>query len=154
MEIPSFHSCMLPLLKFAADGHQHGLQEATDALAEHFQLPTEKRMQLRESGVNIFYNRVAWARTYLKQADLLIYPVRGMLQITDEGKKVLESGVENIDIKFLERFPAFVEFQKRKGNKSTSGASLEPNPDRLEELLQEFAEVADEWFAKCSFVTE
>lgn len=125
MEIPNSQACMLPLLKFAADGLQHSQQEATDALAEHFQLPPEKRTQLRESGVNILYNTVAWAKSFLKQANLLEYPVRGMLQITEEGKKVLESDVQYIDFKYLERFPSFVEFQNRKGTRTTFDGSSE-----------------------------
>lgn len=152
MDIPSFQACLLPLLRFAADGHMHSLKEAADAIADHMQLPPEKRTQLRESGVNILYNRVAWARTYLKQANLLEYPERGMLQITEDGKKVLESGEQNIDVKFLERFPSFAEFRKR--SKTTSDVPSGPNPDQMEELLREFAESAEKWFAERPFVTE
>lgn len=129
MEIPNSQACMLPLLKFAADGHQHSLQETTDALAEHFQLPQERQMQVRESGVNILYNTVGWARSFLKQAGLLIYPTRGMLQITEEGKKVLESSVQHIDFKYLERYPSFVEFQNRKSTKTVSDTSLQPDSE-------------------------
>ena len=152
MDIPSFQACMLPLLRFAADGHLHSLKEAADSIADHMQLPPEKRTQLLQSGVNILYNRVAWARTYLKQANLLNYPERGMLQITEEGKKVLESGEQNIDVKFLERFPSFAEFRKR--SKTTSDASSGPNPEQIEDLLREFAELADNWFTERPFVTE
>lgn len=152
MDIPSFQACLLPLLRFAADGHTHSLKEAADAIADHMHLPPEKRTQLRESGVNILYNRVAWARTYLKQANLLEYPERGMLQITEEGKKVLESGEQNIDVKFLERFPSFADFRKR--SKTTSDAPSGPNPDQMEELLREFAESAENWFGARPFVTE
>ena len=75
-----------------------------------------------------------------------------MLQITDEGKKVLDSGEQNIDVKFLERFTSFAEFRKR--SKTTSDTPSGPNPDQLEELLREFAESADKWFAERPFVTE
>ena len=151
MDIPNFQACMLPLLRFAADGTPHSLQDAVESIADYMQLPPEKRKELRQSGVNILYNRVAWARTYLKQANLLKYPGRGMLQITDEGLKVLASGEQNINVKFLDRYPSFVEFRKRK---MTSDAHSDPNPEQLEELLREFTESADKWFGERPFVTE
>jgi 5-methylcytosine-specific restriction protein B len=64
---------------------------------------------------------------------------------------VLESGEQNIDVKFLERFPSFVEFRNR--SKTTSDAPSGPNPDQMEELLREFAESAEKWFAERPFVT-
>jgi 5-methylcytosine-specific restriction enzyme B len=136
MEIHSFQISMLPLLRVLADGHQHSLNAAVDSVADQMQIPLEKRTQLRESGVNILYNTVAWAKTYLKQAGLLYYPVRGMMQITDEGRELLELGVQNIDIKFLDRYPSFVEFKNRKGTNSTSAF----NPDGTEKLIFEFPE--------------
>ncbi len=139
MDIPGFQICMFPLLKVLADGNQHSLNEAVDSVADQLQVPSEQRAQLRESGVNILYNTVAWAKTYLKQAGLLYYPVRGMMQITDEGRELFESGVQNIDIKFLDRYPSFVEFKNRKGTKSVSVF----NPDGTEKLLIESPEDDD-----------
>ena len=120
MYIPGFQTCMFPLLKVIADGQQYSLNDATNLLAEQLQIPDEERLQCRESGVNILYNTVAWAKTYLKHAGLLYYPVRGKMQITDEGINLLKGGVETIDIKFLDRYPSFVEFKNRKSSKSLS----------------------------------
>jgi restriction system protein len=38
MAIPDYQSIMLPLLKFASDGTEHSLREATEYLATEFQL--------------------------------------------------------------------------------------------------------------------
>jgi restriction system protein len=63
---------MLPLLEFVADQREHSLREAIDHLAAHFALTEKEMKQLLPSGQQaIFDNRVAWARTYLKQAGLL-----------------------------------------------------------------------------------
>ncbi|MBI5102824.1 MAG: AAA family ATPase [Nitrospirae bacterium] len=145
MAIPDFQACMLPLLRFATDSGPCHLDVATKALEDHFNLSQEEKAQLYQSGQTVIWNRVAWARTYLKQAGLLEYPGRGMLQITEEGKNVLSSGVEKIDTKYLERYPSFMDFRKRSKSSVESPAGL--NPDQLVELLLEFAEVADNWFA-------
>ena len=153
MDIPDFQACMLPLLKYVDDGLPHRLKDAVEALANTFQLPPDLQAQLQASGnQTVIENRVAWARTYLKQAGLLVSSERGMLQITDEGRKVLESGIEKVNIKYLDRYPSFAEFRKR--SKTVSDAPSGPNPDQLEELLREFAELADAWFAERPFVTD
>ena len=70
MPIPDFQSLMLPLLSVAADGREHSLSEARDALATQFDLTPEERAELLPSGrQRRFDNRVAWERDILnKQA--------------------------------------------------------------------------------------
>ena len=154
MPIPDFQLCMLPLLQYAADGQSHRLKDAVEALSDHFSLSLDERSQMLPSkGQGVFENRVAWARSYLKQARLLEYPDRGFLRLTEEGKRVIGSGVDRIDTKYLKRYPSFQAFQARSlsGDRATSDSL---NPDELEELLHEFAKVADTWFAERSFVAD
>ncbi len=67
------------------------------------------------SGVdNLFDNRVGWARTYLKKANLINYTKRGFFQITDRGYSVISQKPEKIDIVFLRQYPEFIEFQRPK----------------------------------------
>jgi hypothetical protein len=90
-------------------------------------------MQLKASGgQTIFENRVAWARTNLKQAGLLEDPERGMFRITDDGKNVLESGEQKIDIKFLRRYPSFIAFLNRKRIRTTADTHMDTIPDAFE----------------------
>lgn len=77
---------MLPLLQFAFDGEEHSIHEAVERLASHFSLTEEDKSKLLPSGQQpIFYNRVGWARTYLKKARLIDDPRRGYFQITGRG---------------------------------------------------------------------
>jgi len=154
MPIPDFQSCMLPLLRYVADGQSYRLKDAVEALSKKFELSSDERSQMLPSkGQTIFENRVAWARSYLKQAQLLEYPQRGFLRITTEGKRVISSGVDRVDTKYLKKYPSFQAFQSRtKVPDEPSADSL--NPDELEDLLAEFAEVADKWFAERLFVIE
>jgi 5-methylcytosine-specific restriction enzyme B len=145
---------MLPLLQYAADGQSHRLKDAVEALSEHFALtPDERSQMLPSKGQAVFENRVAWARSYLKQAHLLEYPERGSLRLTEEGKRVIASGIDRIDSKYLKQYPSFQAFQARSqiGEEPTSDSI---NPDELEELLDEFAKVADTWFAEHPFVMD
>ena len=102
MPIPDFQTLMLPLLRYCADGKDHTKSEAVPALAKEFALTeVELAEDLPKVRQGKFYNRVAWAQTYLKQAGLLEITGRGLFRITGRGKQVLESRTARIDMKFL-----------------------------------------------------
>lgn len=112
MPIPDYQACMLPLLRYAADGADHQLKEAVAALATEFQLTDEEKNEYLASGQQtVFQNRVGWARTYMKKAGLLASPRRGYLVITERGHSVLGEKPASIDVDCLERFPEFMEFK-------------------------------------------
>jgi restriction system protein len=118
MAIPDYQSIMVPLLKLASDGQEHFLRDAIEALADEFTLTDEERKELLPSGRQaIFTNRVAWARTYLKEAGLLETTRRAYFRITDRGRQVIAQKPLKVDVKYLERFPEFIEFRARKRDK-------------------------------------
>jgi restriction system protein len=91
----------------------HSKQEAIDHISGLFKLTEEERKELLPSGRQyIIDNRVGWANTYLKKAGLLESPRRSVFQITDQGLEVLKKVPKEINVKFLEQFPGFVEFRK------------------------------------------
>ena len=105
MSIPDFQTLMLPVLRFASKNDEHSLREAVTYLENEFSITDEEKRQTIPSGKQpIFYNRVGWARTYLKQAGLLKRTKRNYLALTDRGKQVLADGPERIDMKYLEQF--------------------------------------------------
>jgi restriction system protein len=108
MAIPDYQTYMRHLLRLASDGAEHTLKDAVPALADSFQLTDTERTELLPSGQQaVFHNRVAWANTYLKKAELLRSPRRGVFSITDRGKRVLAKNPPKIDLKLLEQFPEF-----------------------------------------------
>lgn len=112
MPIPDFQSIMLPLLRYCNDGLEHSISETVNALADEFKLTEEERMALLPSGVQeIFRNRVAWAKSYLKMAGLLTSSRRGIYQISDKGKEILVRPPSRIDVPFLRNFPEFIAFR-------------------------------------------
>ncbi len=115
MAIPDFQSIMLPLLRFAADRMEHSLAEAREYLANEFSVSESELKELLPSGKQTtFSNRVAWAKSYLTGAGVLVSPKRGYFNISPRGQEILKNPPNRIDIKFLDQYPEFIEFRSSK----------------------------------------
>lgn len=126
MTIPDFQSIMLPLLKFLGDEKEHSLRDIIEHLVNEFNLNEEERKELLPSGQQArFDNRVSWARTYLKKAGLIESAKEGYFLITKRGLEVLKENPERIDMKYLEKYPEFVEFRKRKKEEKQEKVEIE-----------------------------
>jgi restriction system protein len=137
MAIPDYQALMLPLLQLASDGQEHRLREAIEELGNRFSLTNDERGKLLPSGSQpVFDNRVGWARTYLKQANLLASPRRGYFQITARGRELLEGGHKEITANMLERFPEFLAFKNRKRATAETGEKPDtPSEETPEDAL-------------------
>lgn len=138
MAIPDFQSIMLPLLRLAADGKEHPSQEAVELLADEFQLTPKERQELLPSGKQArFHNRVAWARSYFKQARLLENTRRGFFRITQRGLDLLSASPDKINKKTLEQYPEFIVFQNIRSEQTDTQTSIEIAEQQTpEELLE------------------
>jgi restriction system protein len=105
MAVPDFQSMMLPLLQAIADGAVHSNSAVYESVARQMNVAAED-LQLMHSGgeQTVFYNRVAWGKTYLKKGGLIQSPKRGTIQITEAGQRVLTNKPAKIDIRFLKQF--------------------------------------------------
>lgn len=124
MAVPDFQSIMLPLLKKVSDGKEYSIKSLVLILTGEMKLTEEEQSQLLSSGQTRFYNRVAWAGTYLRKAGLLNSPKRATVTISDRGREVLKSNIERISTSYLNRFPEFIEFQTVK--RESQPVSSEP----------------------------
>jgi restriction system protein len=141
MAVPDYQSLMLPLLRFAADGNEHRLSEAIEILAQQFHLDDQDRKELLPSGrQRKFDNRVHWARTYLAKAHLITPTGRSRFCLTEQGAKVLRENPPQINVKYLEQFPEFVEF-RNKSNK-INGETTVPQ-EIIEKVSQTPQEILD-----------
>ena len=137
MPIPDYQAIMLPLLKFAGDKQEHSLREAVNILANQFRLTEEEKNELLPSGgEGRFYNRVSWARTYLKKAELLNYPRRGFFTITPRGIQLLSDNPKDINAKFLEKYDEFIQFIEIKNEKNIEKPSEKEILETPEEILE------------------
>lgn len=140
-EIPDYQSIMLPLLQLLSDDKEYKLGNIVNLLAKKFMLGEEELNQMIASGTqSVFYNRVAWAKTYLKNA-CLIEPAntKGFFKITKRGKDVLKQNPEKIDNKMLRNFEEFNKFQSRKNLISTNKnieSEIEYKNQTPEELIE------------------
>jgi restriction system protein len=117
---------MLPLLRLAEDGQEHSAREAVEKLADHFGLSEDERKELLPSGAQAtFDNRVGWARTYMKKAELLESPRRGYFKITHRGMQILKQNPDTINNKLLEQYPEYRAFRARSGTKRITSAAAE-----------------------------
>jgi restriction system protein len=144
MPIPDYQTLMLPLLRFASDGNDHATREAVEVLATEFRLTPAERNELLPSGQQAtFNNRVGWANSYLKKAGLLESPRRGALRITERGRQVIADDPARIGVRFLERFPEFIEFRDgSRNNKETErtesiAVAAEQTPEEALELAHQ-----------------
>ena len=164
MPIPDYQSIMLHLLQLAKDQNEHGLREAINYISDLFQLTEEERREKLPSGYDrIIDNRVGWARTYLKKAELLEDPKRGYFKITPRGLGVLEENPSKIDVKFLMRYSEFKQFQTvhKKEPEAIKEAERSQTPEEIlgtvtedlkenlaQELLEKLHSNSPEFFEK------
>jgi len=130
LAIPDYESVMAPLVGLLARRGLMTLGEAVGCLAEEFGLTPEERAVLLPSGqYPLFRSRVGWAKTYLKQAGLIVQPKRGVMELSDTGKALAAEVPDKIDSAFLARYDSFKEFLRRSGTRSSKTAT--PSKDEV-----------------------
>ena len=100
MPIPDYESIMKPLLEYLSDDKEHSKSEVDDFIADIFSLTEEEKEELLPSGrQRLFYSRVGWAISYLKQASLIESPKRGTYAISKLGLDVIKNALSMSDKK-------------------------------------------------------
>ena len=92
-----------------------------DAYYSH--LPDKLLKQKTSSGANVLLDRVLWGKSYLKMAKFVSYPKRGMVQITEKGKKALANGHLSLDE--LKNDQDFINHRESVKNKKDDEIELE-----------------------------
>lgn len=130
MAIPDFQSIMLPLLQFLGDQKERSNQEINDELVQHFSLTPEEVNEFYPTGNGkIFYDRISWAKSYMKKALLITSSRRGYSKITERGLEVLKTKPREINIKYLRNFAEFNEFIDNKSKKIDKKPPDEKTPE-------------------------
>ena len=122
MAIPDYQSLMLPVLRLAAEGEKR-VADVSDRIADDFGLTQAEREELLPSGrQRVLNNRIHWAKFYMSKAGLLASPSRGKFIATDQGRALLATRPERIDVALLMQRPEFRDFYKG-GDDSDSDAA-------------------------------
>lgn len=162
MAIPTYEQIMLPLLELLKDENTYNNKECVKKLSEKLNLTEEEVRELLPSGrKRVFYNRVNWAKTYLKRAGLVEAPRRGEVKITQLGLELLQENPVEIRSRDLLRYSSFNDFintTNRSENNTENRENLINERTPFEEIAISFEELknslADEILEKiksCSF---
>jgi restriction system protein len=116
-ELPKFHETFNPILDILSNGEIVHHRELLNKVVEKYykDLPKDLLDQKTKSGDVLIMNRIAWGKSYLKKGGFIIYPKRGMVQITDKGKKSLDDNLQLKDVENADGFLNFYNDEKKKG---------------------------------------
>ena len=116
MPIPPVTHFRVPLLQLLGDGVERPLHEAANALADVFKLTEEERGAVLPSGYPVVRHRTGWAGFHLRRAGLVDDSKRGILRITEEGKKLLATKPTSLPESVLMQFPEYQAWRKAVSN--------------------------------------
>ena len=115
-ELPKFHETFNPILDILSNGKIIHVRELQNKVIEKYysHLSPELLEQKTKSGDILIFNRIAWGKSYLKKGGYIMFPERGMVQITEKGK----SQKKELKLSEIEGNTNFLEFyteEKEKG---------------------------------------
>lgn len=116
-ELPKFHETFKPILDVLSNGEVINGRELLKRVVDTYysDLPRELLDQKTKSGEILILNRINWGKSYLKKGGFLIYPERGMVQITEKGKLSLKGQLLLKDVEGESNFFEFYTEEKTKG---------------------------------------
>lgn len=120
-EIPKFHETFNPILEILKNGEVLNHRELLARVIEKYysDLPADLLEQKTKSGETLILNRIAWGKSYLKKGGYIMYPERGMVQITEKGKQAVTQNLQLKDIEGDSNFLNFYSEEKSKGIESS-----------------------------------
>ena len=112
MSIPKYNEMYKELLKCIADGEPHKLSDVKENVFKLKGITDADRAVLIPAGTQrLIDNRIGWTRTYLKKAGLVATVSRGVIQLTDEGQKLLKNMPDVLDDNYLCKYESFRTFK-------------------------------------------
>lgn len=98
MSVPGPNKLLAPLLEAVGDGKEHRLLDVASGIADKLGLTEADRQELIPGRpISRLKHRLGWAKTMLKNFELVEYPSSGVLRITDQGKTVLSHHPKKIN---------------------------------------------------------
>lgn len=134
----------LPILRLIGSlGGSGSIEEIEQRLIEEFGFSdVDLAVAHEKSGTPIIPNKIAWARSYLKEAELLANEKRGVWVLTEQGRNALEGGEEII----RERVAgAMRDYNARRKAAADASAGEEISPDEVFSEAGAPGEDAGDW---------
>jgi restriction system protein len=139
-DLPKFHETFNPILEILSNGQIIHHRELLKRVVEKYysNLPQDLLDQKTKSGEPLILNRIAWGKSYLKKGGYIIYPERGMVQITEKGKK---SNKEKLELKDIDAGSNFMDFYADEKTKGISSSSEIKNSSPQDLIDRGFSEI-------------
>ncbi len=108
MELPKYHETFIPILEILNSVESLKSRELASKVRDVYysDLPQDLLNQKTSTGANVLLDRILWGKSYLKMAKFVSYPKRGFVQITQKGKRRLETG--SLPLQDLQNDPDFI----------------------------------------------
>lgn len=125
MELPKYHENFLPILETLNKVESLKSRELATRIRDNYysDLPHTLLNQKTSSGANVLIDRILWGKSYLKMAKFVSYPKRGMVQITEKGKRILATG--KLPLEDLQNDPDFIKHRESVQSKKENEVELE-----------------------------
>lgn len=166
MELPKYHESFIPILETLNNVESISSRDLANQVLNNYysDLPQELLVQKTRTGANVLIDRILWGKSYLKMAKFVSYPKRGMVQITDKGREVLQT--KSLSLKDLQNDQDFkfhrASIKNRKNELELDSISVDNNsPQDLidsgfstietevkSELLEKLKEIDPYYFEK------
>ena len=140
MSVPKYNDFFTPILLSLEDGKEHNIKEIKEFCIRFLNLSEEDKQEQLSSGRNKVYDRISWARTYLKKAGLIDTTERAIFKLTEDGKKAILNGAQKVNLEYLKQFESFRNFIKTSEIKTIDTDPIinnESPQERLEKAIKE-----------------
>jgi len=125
MELPKYHQTFMPILEILNKVEVISSRELAKKVRDNYysELPKELLDKKTSSGANVLIDRILWGKSYLKMGKFVFYPKRGLVQLADKGKHVLNKG--KLLLSDLQNDPDFIQHRSSVQNKKENQLELE-----------------------------
>lgn len=143
--MPPFNKFMLPLLRAISNGQEHETASIIRAVSDEMGLSKKDQEEVYPNRkIRKTYVNVGWAKTNLKYAGLLEGTGGGRVKITQKGLSVLKENPDEINRKYLRRFPSYVEWKNKSRNKNADDNELDVGTESPYETIERSVEALQE----------
>lgn len=133
MTMPKFSDLFTDVLSVLVDGKAYSRRELFQKVVDRLELTPEERAEKIAGGYLRAQDRVHWACAFLVYAGALTRPQRGILQITDLGRRLLAENPGGVTLKTLEETPGLQAWYARtaaaqQAKKGQQSMAIFPHP--------------------------
>lgn len=100
-------------IRALGDRNTHSKKEIVEYCASECKLSVADRQAKLSNGNNLLLNRVGWAATYLKKAELIESPKRAHFFLTKRGIQAFKTGANCVTPEYLRQFESFRQFENK-----------------------------------------